>query len=470
MSDPVPLASPAGHVWSTLPRRESPKRHPTDRIADFHEIYGTLDEATAREQASRCIQCPNPLCVTGCPLHLQIPEWLGLTADGQFGDAAAMLQSMGTLPEICTRICPADRLCEGMCLIGDRSEPVAIWALERFLNDYAFEHGIATATTAPSNGWRVAVVGATIGGVACASELARRGCLVTLIDHGSIADALAREVPAFRLDPAVAERRLRMLVQQGVEFRPGALLGRTEIETQFDCVYLALGASRPRRLDIPGIALKGVFQALPFVAHCSAVSGSPAAPYNLRGKRVVVIGGGETAIDCVRAAVRAGARQVMGIYRRDENSMPCGRREYENAIEEGAVYVFGAAPVAVLGNEDGEVSAIRFIRTSGSGAAPQPPASRLGTEFEIKTDRVFLALGCEARHPSASDPFSELADPSGKVHVDEKQMTSVPGIFAGGDFVRGRCMPLEAVHDARRAAVAMEEYLKAHVVPDVRRG
>lgn len=463
MSEPVPLTTPAAHAWSTVPRQEPAKRLPTDRTGDFREIYAPFDENMAREQASRCIQCPNPLCVTGCPLHLQIPEWLGLVADGQFAEAAAVLQTTGTLPEICARVCPADRLCEAACLIGERAAPVAIWALEQFLNEYAFEHGIATATTAPLNGWRVAVIGATLGGVACASELARRGYMVTLIDHGSIANSLAREAPAFRLDPAVAERRLRMLILQGVEFRGGALVGRTEIEAQFDGVYLAMATTRSRRLDIPGMALKGVGLAMPFISH-HAASAPATRAYQVRGKRVTVIGGGETALDCLRTALRAGARQAIGVYRREEAAMPCGRREYENAIEEGAVYVFGATPVAILGNENNEVTGIRLARTDTGPAARTrglPVVCRAGTEFDIATDGVFLALGCESKHLSAADPFSELADATGIVSVDNQQMTSVPGVFAGGSLVRGPCTSLESVHDARRAAAAIDSYLTA---------
>lgn len=464
MSDPVPLATPAGHAWSALPRREPIKRHPTDRIGDFHEIYSNFDEATAREQATRCVQCPNPLCVSGCPLHSQIPEWLSLVAEGQYLEAATLLHAMGTMPEICVRLCPADRLCEPQCLVGGRAEPVAIHAVEQFLSEYAFAHGVTTPTTAEPNGWRVAVIGATLGGLACASELLKRGFAVTLIDHGSIGDAIAREAPGFRLDPAVAQRRLELLIQQGLELRPGALLGRTEIEAQFDAVYVALAASQPRRLDIPGATLKGASQAVPFIGSHKLACAAASSTSDVRGKRIVVIGAGETAIDCLRTALRAGARQAIGIYRRDEEAMPCSRREYDNAIEEGAVYVFGATPVAVLSNDDGLVAGLQLVRTAiGKDAPPRgiAVATRPGTEFEIETDRVFWALGCEPRRPAASDPFSNLADASGMVPVDEHQMTNQPGIFAGGDLVRGPCLALESVRDGRKAAEEIGRYLSA---------
>lgn len=463
MSDPVPLVPPAGHAWSTLPRREPAKRHPTERIADYGEIYMGYDEATAREQAMRCVQCPNPLCVAGCPLQSQIPEWLSLVAEGQFREAATLLQTTGTMPEICTRMCPADRLCEAMCLVGGPGEPVAIWAVEQFLNQYAFTHGIAPPDAAEPNGWSVAVVGGTIGGLACASELLKRGYAVTLIDHASIGEALVREAPPFRLDPAVAQRRLTFLLQQGLELRPGALLGRTEIEAQFDCVYVALAASQPRRLDVPGVALKGVGQAVPFITTHKLCSAPRSPALDVNGKRVVVIGAGETAVDCLRTALRAGARQAIGVSRRDEESMSCSRREYENAIEEGAVYVFGATPVAILGNANGEVVGVRLVRTvtdQGGSSRGIVVATRPGTEFEIETDRVFLAIGCETKRPAASDPFSDLAGPSGLVSVDEHQMTSRPGVFAGGDLVRGPCLALDAVRDGRKAAEEIGRYLQ----------
>jgi len=472
MNPPTPKNTDEAHAWSTLARTGLPKRPASERAADFLEIYGLYDEVEAREQASRCIQCPEPLCVSGCPLHAHIPEWLALTAEGRFGEAAAMLQSTSTLSEICTSVCPADHLCEATCIINGQAEPVSIWAIEQFLNDYAFANGLVSTSTPPPNGWRAAVIGAGPGGLACAEELIARGFAVTVYDPRPVPGGLlVFGTPAFRLEQSIVQRRIDLLKKRGVVIRLEARIGenpsRETLRADFDCVYLGMGAKRPRTLDVPGAQLQGVSQALPFIVQPNTNLRKEGAPVDVADKRVVVLGGGDTAIDCLRTAVRCGAREAIGVYRRDVDSMPCSRREYENAVEEGVRFVFQSAPVALLGNDQGEVSGLRLVRTAPGEVAddgrrsfaPQP-----GTEYELDAERVFLALGFDLDPHSGANPFPDLrADETGALIVDDYQMTSVPGIFAGGDLVRGPTTALHAVRDARKAAKGILAYCQSRL-------
>jgi glutamate synthase (NADPH/NADH) small chain len=462
------------HVWRAVPRVGESRRPAAERLADFLEIYGHYDEATARAQADRCIQCPDPVCVTGCPLTNRIPEWLALTAEGHFSEAAVLLHSSGSLPEITARVCPSDRLCEAMCILNGKAEPVSIRAIEHFLNDYAFEHGHADVASAPPNGWRVAVVGAGPGGLACADALSRRGFAVTVFDWRLVAGGLlVNGTPAFRLEHSIIDRRMEMLRKRGVEFQLGVKLGEDftcgELRANFDAIYLGFGARKMRELDLPGRTLQGVNQALALLAQKYEAPNRAEPRISVAGKRVIVLGGGDMAMDCLRTALRAGAREVVCACRRDSESLPCSHNEFENAVEEGAKFVFQASPVAILGNAGGDVSGIRFLRTElGQTAADGKKSLRVlpGTEFEIAADGVFLALGFAAVPPPDEDPFDKLARTgTGGIAVDESQMTSLPGLFAGGDLVRGPSTVLEVVRDARFAAQGIEAYMKERAAP-----
>jgi len=461
-------ASPAhsageSHAWIELARDGLPKRPASERVSDFLEIYGLYDEVVAREQASRCLQCPEPLCVVGCPVHAQIPEWLALTAEGRIREAASLVQTTNTLADVCAKVCPADHLCESTCVITGRAQPVSIWAVEQFLNEYALAQGLVQEASAPANGWRVAVIGAGPGGLACTDELAKRGYAVTVFDSRPVAGGLlVYGTPAFRLERSIVDRRVELLKKRGVVFRLGAKIGedpsREELLTQFDSVYLGVGARRPRSLDLPGIGLKGVSQATRFIAQAQVDLPREEPPVDVVGKRVVVLGGGDTAIDCLRTAVRCGAREVIGVYRRDLDNLRCSHRELENAVEEGVRFLFQSAPVAILGNPEGQVTGLRLIRTEPGAVVEERRTFSLqpGTEYEIEADHVFLAVGFEPETHSASNPFTDLrVNPAGRLVVDANQMTSLPGVFAGGDLVRGPAPTLEAVRDARKAATGI---------------
>jgi glutamate synthase (NADPH/NADH) small chain len=473
MNGSHPHHSAESHAWIELARTGLPKRPASERVADFLEIYGLYDEVVARDQASRCVQCPDPLCVAGCPVHAHIPEWLALTAAGQIHEAASLVQSTNTLAEVCAKVCPADHLCESTCIITGRAAPVSIWAVEQFLNDYALAHGLVPEANAPANGWRVAVLGAGPGGLACADELAQRGYAVTVFDSRPVAGGLlVYGTPAFRLERSIVERRVEVLKKRGVVFRLGANIGRDpsreELQSRFDCVYLGLGARRARPLDLPGARLQGVSQAVPFIAQAHVDLPREAPPVDVTGRRIVVLGGGDTAIDCLRTAIRCGAREVTGIYRRDAANMPCSHREYENALEEGVRFVFQSAPVAILDNDHGAVSGLRLVRTAPGALAADGRrtfAAQPGTEYEREADHVFLALGFDPDTHPASNPFADLrVNQAGLLEVDARQMTSTPGVFAGGDLVRGPSHALDAVRDARKAAAGIAAFLTENTV------
>lgn len=468
-----PVSWLAKHNWRCIPRASPPKRAVAKRVCDFDEIYGLLDETTVREQASRCINCPDPACAQACPLSNRIPEWLGLTADGKFLEAAELSRSTSNMPEICSRVCPQERLCEGACILNARSEPVAIGAVEKFINEYAFAHHAVESVCVAPNGSKVAIVGSGPGGIACADELSKSGYKVTVLEaQARPGGLLVNGIPSFKLEKSVVERRLDLLRRRGVTFRCGVKVGRdlplSALRNQFDGVFLAIGAQKPKELDIPGAPLRGVFHALPFLIQKN-LGETPAGSWiDVKGKRVAVLGGGDTAMDCLRTAIRSGARETICIYRRDLENMPGSRREYANAVEEGARFLFLTNPVALLGNNSGEVTEARCVRME-LGAADvkgrRKPQSIANSEFTIPVDIVLIAYGFDPMPIFAAGNSDRIEiNQWGGVVVDGNQMTSVPGVFAGGDLVRGPDLVVRAVRDSRKAAAGMHRYLQARKV------
>jgi glutamate synthase (NADPH/NADH) small chain len=397
-----------------------------------------------------------------------------LTAEGRFLEAAAVLGTATNMAEVCARTCPTDRLCEGSCVLNGVSEPVPIAALEQFLAEYAFSHGQVDASTAPPNGLRVAVVGSGPGGLACADELAKRGYAVTVFDSALVPGGLlVNGTPAFRMECSVVQRRIDLLQKRGVIFRLGVKLEEdlsfAELRNGFDAVFLGFDSRKARPLSVSGADLHGVIQALPFILQKTTPVPLELAPIEVGGKRVVVVGAGDTAMDCLRTAIRYGASEAVCVYRRDEADMPCSRHEYENAREEGARFQFQAAPVAVLGNEQRQVTGLRLTCTElglMEAIGPRPFLVRPDTEFELPADLIVLALGFEPLPCPHSGDFSDLTvNDWGGIIVDSNQMTSIPGVFAGGDIVRGPSLVLHAVRDARRAAAQIHSYLSARRKP-----
>jgi glutamate synthase (NADPH/NADH) small chain len=461
---------PVKHNWRYIARETPPKRAAGERVCDFDEIYGLFDEATARAQASRCINCPDPLCVkSGCPLANRIPEWLALTAEGRFLEAAALSRSTSNMPEICSRVCPQDRLCESACILNAHSEPVSIGAVEKFINEYAFAHETLDAGIASPNGFKVAVVGSGPGGMACADELAKLGYAVTIFEAQTRPGGLLLNgIPSFKLEKKIVERRFDLLHRRGVSLRCGGTVGRdislSSLREKFDAVYLAIGAQKPKELDIPGDNLHGVFHALPFLIQKN-VGASDELPIEVRDKRVAVLGGGDTAMDCLRTAIRCGAHEAICIYRRDLENMPGSRREYWNAVEEGARFMFLTNAVSLSANAAGEVCEARCVRMElgePDAKGRRKPRPIPDSEFSLPIDVVLIAYGFDpvAIFAASNSDKIEVNKWSGVI-VDGNQMTSVPGVFAGGDLVRGPDLVVRAVLDSRKAAAGIHKYLSS---------
>jgi glutamate synthase (NADPH/NADH) small chain len=437
-------------------------------VADFLEINTGFDETAAREQARRCVQCAEPTCVRGCPLNNRIPEWLALTAEGHILEAAELSRSTSNMPEICSRICPQERLCEGHCVLGGISEPVSIGAIERFINEYAFAHDAVATCPALPNGFKVAIIGSGPGGLACADELSKWGFAVTVFEAQPLPGGLlVNGIPAFKLDKTLVNRRIELLRQRGVEFRTGVEIGRDvtlgELLERFDAIFLGIGAYQAKGLDIPGTELGGVYQALPFLIQKNVDFPLDIPPIDVQGKRVLVLGGGDTAMDCLRTSIRCGATEAICVYRRDLANMPGSRKEYYNALDEGARFTFLTNPVSLESTTAGHVSAVRCVRMqlgAPDASGRRKPKTVPNSDFSLPADLVLVAYGFD---PVRFRPDSDLAtiqvNDWGAVVVDDHQMTNVPGVFAGGDIVRGPSLVVHAVRDARRAAKAIQRYL-----------
>lgn len=454
--------------WRTLDRENPPKRPAVERVADFLEISAGFTEEMAMEQAARCIQCPNPTCTEGCPLSNRIPEWLALTAEGRFLEAAEVSRSTSNMPEICGRVCP--RPCEANCIIDGKAEPVSIGAIERFINEYAFAHGVSPDPPMIPNGYKVAVVGSGPGGIACAAELTKLGYAVTVYESQAQAGGLLiNGIPSFKLDKSIVQRRIEFLEKRGVKFRLGVTvcidIQLSELREKHDAVFLAIGAYQAKPLRIPGGDLDGVVQSLPFLIKKNVCGHNEIEDVEVTGKRVVVLGGGDTAMDCLRTALRSGATSATCVYRRDEENMPGSKKEYINSVEEGAEFQYLTNPVELLADDSGHVTGLRCVRMElgapGNDGRRSPVAVE-GSEFDIPADIVLVAFGFD---PIPFPPGCELAEITrnkwGGMIVDENKMTSVPGVYAGGDIVRGASLVVHAIRDARRAAQAIHQNLAA---------
>jgi glutamate synthase (NADPH/NADH) small chain len=467
MSQNLPPTGQARYAWREVDRVDPPKREAAERITDFHEIYSLFDEATIREQASRCVQCASPACVEGCPLGNHIPEWIALAAEGKFLEAAEVSRRTSNMPEICPRVCPQERLCEGSCVIHSPAT-ICIGAIEKFINEYALAHDAVPVTRVAPNGRRVAVVGSGPGGLACADELAKLGYTVTVFESQLLPGGLLMfGIPAFKLEKAVVDRRINILRQQGVEFKTGITIGKDvglrELLVDFHAVFLGIGALKPKPLDVPGAELKGVCQGLPFLAQKNAPIALDLPAIEVRGKRVVVLGGGDSAMDCLRTAIRCGAVDTVCAYRRDLANMPGSRKEYANALEEGARFLFLTNPIALESNGAGEVVAVRCVRMElgePDASGRRKPRAVPGSEFALPADLVLIAYGFDpVPFPAGSDLAAITLNDWGAIKVDEHQMTNVPGVFAGGDVVRGPSLVVHAVRDGRKAAEGIHRHL-----------
>lgn len=469
--------------FTVTPRATPEKRAAEARAGDFHEIYRDFIDAKAAEQASRCSQCGVPFCQTHCPLHNNIPDWLRMTAEGRLEEAYALSQATNSMPEICGRICPQDRLCEGNCVIEQSGHgTVTIGSVERYLSDKAWEMGwVRPLVAGPERGQSVGIVGAGPAGLAAAERLRELGYAVTVYDrHDRPGGLLVYGIPGFKLEKDVVERRTRRLAEGGVDYVLGFEVGRDasldHLRERHDSVLIATGVYAARDMSVPGSGSAGVVAALDYLIASNRKGMGDAVPafdsgeLNATGKAVVVVGGGDTAMDCVRTAIRQGATSVTCLYRRDRANMPGSDREVANAEEEGVVFEWLAAPKAVSGDalKAAGLVAARMRLGPPDASGRQAPEEVEGGDFDLRADLVIKALGFDPEDlPTAFDVPDLATTRWGTVKTDMRSMmTSIPGVFAAGDIVRGASLVVWAIRDGRDAAEAMHRYLMAHARAD----
>ncbi len=456
-----------------VPRQDPKKLSVEVRVRNFREIYGEYDEQSAASQADRCIESGNPYCEWKCPVHNYIPNWLKLVSEGNLMEAAELCHQTNSLPEICGRICPQDRLCEGACTLNDGFGAVTIGAVEKYITDEALRLGWRPdLSNVVKTGKRVAVVGAGPAGLSCADVLARNGIQAVVFDrYPEIGGLLTFGIPPFKLEKEVIRRRREVLEHMGVEFRleveVGADVAFEQLAKEHDAIFLGMGAYTAMKGGFPGETLPGVVQALPYlISNINRHLGmqSKEQHIDMSGHRVVVLGGGDTAMDCVRTAVRQGATSVVCAYRRDQANMPGSMREVENAKEEGVRFLWNRQPVEILGGR--RVEGVKTVNTrlgEPDQRGRRRPEPVPGTEEVLGADRVIIAFGFR---PSPSPWFSDFGidtDDSGRVLAcadgECSFQSSNPKVFAGGDMVRGSDLVVTAVYEGREAAGGIVDYL-----------
>ncbi len=464
------MASQEMLKFVTVDREMPEKRVPDLRAKDFGEIYAEFADAKAQEQSGRCSQCGVPYCQSHCPLHNNIPDWLRLTAEGRLQEAYEVSQATNTFPEICGRICPQDRLCEGNCVIEQSGHgTVTIGAVEKYITDTAWEKGWVTpGTPAQEREESVGIIGAGPGGLAAADMLRRAGLQVTVYDrHDRAGGLLTYGIPGFKLEKHVVMRRIEQLEAAGVKFELNCAVGEdksfAEIRDAHDKVIIATGVYKSRDLQGPGSGAAGIVRAIDYLTASNRKSFGDDVPefedgtLNASGKRVVVIGGGDTAMDCVRTAIRQGAKSVKCLYRRDRANMPGSQREVANAEEEGVEFVWLTAPKGFSGDPVSGcmVSKMRLGTPDASGR--QAPEVIEGADYNEEADLVIKALGFEPEElPKLWDEDGLEVTRWGTIRAEfGTGRTSLEGVYAVGDIVRGASLVVWAIRDGRDCAQAL---------------
>jgi glutamate synthase (NADPH/NADH) small chain len=481
--EPEPtLASRAASGLEPLPKKERMKidRHhmieqdAMVRAKNFAEVNLGYTEQLAILEADRCLQCPKPYCIDGCPVAVNIPNFIRLLGEGNVKGAAESLLGDNALPCVTGRVCPQETQCEEVCLRGKTGKPVAIGYLERFVADWALDHGGAfeRAHSAPS-GKKVAIVGSGPGGLTAAGELVKRGHAVTIFEAFHAAGGvLVYGIPEFRLPKDIVQREVDRLVSDGVEIRPNSIIGKTytlpELRAEFDAVFVAVGAGLPVFMNVPGENLKGVYSANEYLTRVNLMGAySPDADTPvLHGQRVAVVGGGNVAMDSVRTAKRLGAAESVCVYRRSRTELPARIEEVQHAEEEGIRFEFLTAPVEVLGDEKGWVSGLKCIRMElgePDASGRRRPVEIPGSEYIFPCDMVVVAIGTRANPLLTATSPDLRINKWGYIEVDGNLETSMPGVFAGGDIVRGAATVILAMGDGKKAAANIDLYLRGEL-------
>jgi glutamate synthase (NADPH) small chain len=458
-------------------KKESPKKRSTSkRKADFDEIYNEFITDKAKEQSSRCSQCGVPFCQIHCPLGNNIPDWLKLTAEGRLKEAYEISQSTNNMPEVCGRICPQDRLCEGNCVIEQSGHgTVTIGSIEKYITDTAWEKGwVKPVKVKRELKQSVGIIGAGPAGMACAEELRKYGYQVTIYDrYDRPGGLLIYGIPNFKLEKFVVERRTKLLKESGIKFIQNFNVGKDktlyELKEKHDAILIATGVYKAREIESPGHDLQNIFPAMEFLTASNRkglgdkVKKFDDGTLNAEGKNVVVIGGGDTAMDCVRTSIRQKAKSVKCLYRRDRENMPGSAREVGNAIEEGVEFIWLTSPKSFIGDKKinaVEVNRMKLGEPDSSGR--RRPEIEVGSEYKIPADLVIKSLGFDPENIPKLFNAKELAISTwGTIKIDLKSMqTNLDGVFAAGDIVRGASLVVWAIRDGRDAAEQIGKYLQ----------
>ena len=457
-------------------RIDPPKRSVEERRIEFKEIYDPMPGVQLKGQADRCLDCGNPYCEWQCPVHNYIPQWLELANEGRVIEAAELMHKTNSLPKVCGRVCPQDRLCEGACTLNDGFGAVTIGSIEKQMVDEAFKQGWRPDLSGViQRRERVAVIGAGPAGLACADVLARNGVKAVVYDrYPEIGGLLTYGIPPFKLDKAVMTLRREIFTDMGIEFKLRVEVGKdisfAELEANYDAVFLALGTYKALDGKLKGLDAEGVYPALPFLIGNTQrlMAHEPMSQYPLidvKDETVVVLGGGDTAMDCVRTSIRQGAKSVVCAYRRDEGNMPGSRKEVQNAREEGVSFEFNLQPLEVVTDGTGKVSGVKMVHTELGPAdedgrrRPQPVPE---SEFLMPATAVIIAFGYQPNPPEWLQQHKvELSDWGTVLASGDTEFamqTSNPKIFAGGDMVRGADLVVTAIAEGRNAAEGMLDY------------
>ena len=463
-------------LFVDLPRQDPPKDSAQFRIQHWDEIFRHYDPGTAASQSTRCISCGNPYCQWKCPVHNYIPDWLSLVSQGRLFEAAELSHQTNTLPEICGRICPQDRLCEGACTMNDGFGAITIGSIEKFITDEAFERGWRPDIShIPKSDKSVAIIGSGPAGLGCADVLVRNGVQATVFDrYSEIGGLLTFGIPPFKLEKRIVLKRREVMEEMGVKFVLNTEIGSdidfADLVRDYDAVFLGMGTYTYMKGGFPGEDMTGVYEALPYlIGNNHAVEGWEPGNWpqiDLANQNVVVLGGGDTAMDCVRTAVRQGANRVTCVYRRDEDNMPGSRREVWHAKEEGVRFLWNRQPIEITGN--GAVQHVKVVETQlgePDERGRQQPQTVPGSEQLIDCDSAIIAFGFRpnppqwfAEHNIEIDSFLRV-----KARHDSAYpfQTSNPNVFSGGDMVRGADLVVTAVFEGREAAEGIIQYIGA---------